>query len=213
MAFWDDREGIAMGDPIRGCLSIIKTVDGGNNWIKISCDKLPQVEDGEAAFAASNSNISLFGNHVWIVTGGKKARVFHSDNRGDTWNVYHTPIVQGAKMTGIFSCDFFDEKTGIIFGGDWENQTLNQNNKAVTHDGGQTWKLIADGKDPSYRSCVQYIGNTPNEIIAVGIPGISLSTDGGLSWKNISTESFYTVRRTQHILWFGGANKMGRLEL
>ena len=32
MKFINDSEGIAMGDPVNGCLSIIKTIDGGNTW-------------------------------------------------------------------------------------------------------------------------------------------------------------------------------------
>ena len=98
--FWDDQEGIAMGDPTDQCLSIITTNDGGNTWKKLSCDHLPKTALGEAAFAASNSNISIYKNNVWIVTGGKKARVFHSFDRGNTWKVYETPIIQGASMTG-----------------------------------------------------------------------------------------------------------------
>ena len=53
MAFWDDQDGIAMGDPTEDCLSVIITNDGGNQWEKVSCDLLPPSMEGEAAFAAS----------------------------------------------------------------------------------------------------------------------------------------------------------------
>ena len=43
---------------------------------------LPETVKGEAAFAASNSNISVYKNHAWIVTGGQRARVFHSPDKG-----------------------------------------------------------------------------------------------------------------------------------
>ena len=213
MAFWDDREGIAMGDPIGGCLSIIITNDGGTSWNKIPCDQLPSIIEGEAAFAASNSNISLYENHVWIVTGGKSARVFHSTDRGISWTAYETPIIQGGKMTGIFSCDFHDAQNGIIIGGDWENQEVNKGNKAMTSDGGKTWKLIADGTDPSYRSCVQYIEDNYENIIAVGLPGVSLSTNNGESWTTLSDDAYYTVREAENTLWFGGADKIARLQI
>jgi len=214
MAFWDNDEGIAMGDPTEGCLSVIKTVDGGKSWTKISCDRLPQVTQGEAAFAASNSNIALYEDHVWIVSGGQKARVLHSSDRGVSWNIYDTPIVQGGQMTGIFSCDFFNQDTGVIFGGDWNNQKANKANKAITKDGGISWSLIADGSHPGYRSCVQYIDdNSPDYIIAVGIPGISYSADGGHNWKAISDESFYTFRKAGNVIWLAGRDKMARLKL
>ena len=103
MQFWNDHEGIAMGDPTDDCLSVIITRDGGTTWKKLSCDKLPKVEEGEAAFAASNSNLIIKGNDTWMVSGGKKARVFHSFDKGNSWKVFNTPIIQGEAMTGIFT--------------------------------------------------------------------------------------------------------------
>jgi photosystem II stability/assembly factor-like uncharacterized protein len=50
-------------------LSIIVTRDGGNTW-KLPADKLPRTANGEAAFAASNTNIVIKGNNTWIVSGG-----------------------------------------------------------------------------------------------------------------------------------------------
>ncbi|MFV8375772.1 hypothetical protein [Flavobacterium sp. LB1P62] len=48
----------------------------------IKYDKLPKIIDGEAAFVACNTNIVIKGNKTWIVTGGKKARVFYSSDKG-----------------------------------------------------------------------------------------------------------------------------------
>ncbi len=213
ISFWDDNEGIAMGDPTNDCLSILITRDGGNNWEKLSCDILPAIEKGEAAFAASNSNIALYENHVWIVTGGKKARVFYSADRGKSWEVYETPIVQGKAMTGIYSVDFLDEKTGVIFGGDWENQKFNEGNKALTRDGGKTWNLVSNGKEPGYRSSVRFApGSEGNGIVAVGSPGISYSKDAGDSWVQLSDEGFYALEFVNDTLAFAsGRNKISRL--
>ena len=216
IAFWDDKNGIAMGDPTDECLSIIITKDGGENWMKIPCEQLPVTAKGEAAFAASNSNIAVFENHVWIVSGGTKARVFHSANRGATWEVFDTPIVQGGQMTGIFTVAFYDDKNGIIFGGDWEKKNQNTGNKATTKDGGRTWSLIADGQNPGYRSSVQYVPNTKGQsIFAVGIPGISFSTNGGEDWKKLSHSSFYTmsVCPSGKSAWLAGNNKIGQITL
>lgn len=213
IAFWDEKEGIAMGDPTEDCLSIIITRDGGNTWTKIPCENLPKIEKGEAAFAASNSNISVFKNHVWIVTGGKRARVFYSADRGNSWQVFETPFIQGKSMTGIYSVDFLNENTGIIFGGDWENKKFNEGNKAITHDGGKTWELLNNGKAPGYRSSVKFIPGTNGKgIIAVGSPGISYSNDGGDSWKELSKEGFYAIEFVNDTLAFAsGRNKISRL--
>ena len=214
IAFWDDQNGIAMGDPTDGCLSIILTKDGGNTWTKIPCNQLPPSAEKEAAFAASNSNIALAGNHAWVVSGGGKARVFHSPDRGETWEVFDTPIIQGGAMTGIFTTHFYDEKRGIIFGGDWEKQDQNTQNKAITNDGGKTWNLIADGQHPGYRSSVQYVPQSDGQaIFATGIPGISYSADGGENWVALSDSSFYTMRicDTGRNAWLAGSNKIGKM--
>jgi len=88
--FFDELNGIAIGDPTDNCLSVLITRDGGNNWKKIPCERLPKIEDGEAAFAASNTNIAIVGDNAWVVTGGLKSRVFHTSDMGLTWNVLYT---------------------------------------------------------------------------------------------------------------------------
>lgn len=216
MAFFDEQNGIAMGDPTDGCLSVILTNDGGETWIKIPCSSLPKTEEGEAAFAASNTNIAIVGSSAWLATGGKKARVFHSPDMGATWKVYKTPIIQGGKMTGIYSIAFYDSMNGIIFGGNWEDKNNNIANKALTVDGGKSWKLIADGEEPGYKSCVQYVPDTQGkELFAAGSNGISFSNDGGNSWKEVSTsKDYYTIKFVnKNVAWLAGKNKIGKLIL
>lgn len=214
MAFWNDEEGIAMGDPTENCLSIIITRDGGNNWKKILCDHLPEVALGEAGFAASNTNIAIYGTNAWIATGGKKARVFHTPDKGLTWKVYDTPILQGKAMTGIYSIDFYDENIGVVFGGNWEDKSFNEGNKAITFDGGATWKLMANGKGPGYRSSISFVpGTQGSQLMAVGSQGISYSPDQGQTWKELSSEGFYALEFVNDSVAFAsGQNRISKLK-
>lgn len=214
MQFWDSREGIAMGDPTDGCISIIITRDGGDSWQKIPCSRLPAAADGEAAFAASNSNIALQADQAWVVTGGAKARVLHSPDKGKNWTVTQSPIKEGGQMTGIYSIDFHDASHGIIFGGDWNQQADNHQNKAVTTDGGKNWQLVADGTGPGYRSSVKYFpGSRGNSILAAGIPGISVSQDGGKSWRELNQQSWYAAAFVpgKRSCWLAGNRKIGKI--
>jgi len=215
MAFFDDQNGIAMGDPTDDCLSIIKTTDGGNTWSKIDCSNLPKVREGEAAFAASNTNIKIINSTVWLVTGGVKARVFRSLDKGAIWHVFDTPIIQGIASQGIYSVDFYDDQNGIIIGGDYSDSTGNKHNKAITKDGGETWTLVADGQDPDYRSCVQYVPNTNGqELFAVGKMGISFSNDAGTTWKKVSNADYYTIQFVdKNTAWLGGYGKVGLMKI
>lgn len=213
MKFWNDEEGIAIGDPIDDCLTVIITRDGGNTWKKIGCDDLPVISKGEVAFAASNSNIAVYGDNAWIATGGKHSRVMHTSDKGKTWGIYDTPIISGEAMTGIYTIDFFDENNGIVFGGNWKEKEFNQRNKAITSDGGKTWKLVADGKDPGYGSSVKYIpGSKGKEIVVVSDIGVSYSPDGGHSWQKLSEESFYAMEFVNDTMAFAsGQNKISKL--
>ncbi|WP_299438828.1 oxidoreductase [uncultured Aquimarina sp.] len=213
MTFWNDKEGIAMGDPTDGCLSIIITRDGGETWNKVSCDDLPKSVEGEAAFAASNGNIAIVGSDTWIVSGGMKSRVFYSSDRGSSWKVSETPIIQGTETTGAYSVDFYDNNNGIIFGGDYTKPEENKRNKAITTDGGKTWNLIANGVGAVYKSCIRYIPNGGSkEMVAIGFTGISISNDSGNTWKDISKESFYTIRFiNDSIAIAAGKNRIAKL--
>ncbi len=116
-------------------------------------------------------------------------------------------------MTGIYSIDFFDETTGVIFGGDWEQQEFNEGNKAITNDGGKTWQLLSNGKGPGYRSSVKFVPNTNGQwLVAVGSPGISYSDNQGEDWVELSSEGFYAIEFVNDSIAFAsGNNKISRL--
>ena len=196
MQFYDDLNGVAIGDPTENCLSLITTKNGGNSWQKLSCENAPKIVDGEAAFAASNTNIVIKNNKTWIVSGGKKSRVFISDDKGKTFKTIKTPIVQGETMTGIFTADFYDEKNGIIAGGNYEKPNQNFGNKAITKNGGKSWKLIAENQGFGYASCIQYFPNSNAEkLVCVGTSGVFYSNNGAKSWSKLSdNKDLFTIR-------------------
>lgn len=211
MKFWNDMEGIAIGDSMQGCLSIIITRNGGSSWTKLSCDVLPKAKEGEGAFAASNTNIEIVGDRVWVVT--TSGTVYSSSDKGHSWEVQQTPILSGEPTEGIYSVDFYDEKLGFAIGGNYLNPTANAKNKIITTDGGKKWNLIADGKEPSYKSCVQFVPNSGGkDIVAVGFTGISYSNNQGETWKSLSEEGFYTIRfLNDSIAYAAGKHKIARL--
>ena len=83
------------------------------------------------------------------------ARVFHSADRGQSWQVFDTPILHGEDSTGIFSIAFRDALHGVIAGGDYNKPKKDGPNLAFTEDGGKTWKL-ASITPQAYFSAVTY---------------------------------------------------------
>jgi len=96
---------------------------------------------------------------------------------------------------GIFSLAFYDEKNGIVVGGDYMNPTVKVKNAAITKDGGLTWTLIAESVQPNgYRSCVAYLPNTSGrKLLAVGITGTDISFNSGHTWANIDTVGYHSI--------------------
>jgi photosystem II stability/assembly factor-like uncharacterized protein len=190
-ACWDANHGIAMSDPVDGFFLLIRTDDGGKTWQRVGEDKMPRAVTGEAAFAASGTCIHTQGKqNVWFVTGGKSARVFRSNNRGLSWFVSETPIINGEDSTGIFSISFRDAMNGIIVGGDYRKPNEGAKNVATTKDGGKSWKLMDNTLSTGYRSCVVHVGKA---LIAVGTSGSDISYDGGKTWKSLDKENYNSV--------------------
>ena len=78
IAFWDEKHGMALGDPVKGLFQLLVTTDGGANWKPLAAKTLPPALAGEGAFAASGTCLVTHGDSdVWFTTGGAKAaRVF-----------------------------------------------------------------------------------------------------------------------------------------
>ncbi|MBC2839427.1 YCF48-related protein [Robiginitalea sp. SC105] len=211
MAFWDNSDGLAVGDSRDGCLSILRTRDGGNSWQKLDCGDLPPALPGEGAFAASNTNIALSGDQCWVATSG--GRVFHSPDRGKSWEVFETPAETTRDSQGIFSIAFHNDQLGFAIGGDYADPDVTTGNKMVTRDGGRTWSRVAEGALPGYKSCVQFVpGSGGEDLVAVGYTGIVYSQDQGNSWRQLSEEGFYSLRFTNDsVAYASGRGRIARL--
>lgn len=213
MDFWNQQEGLIYGDPIRQRMMILRTQDGGQSWEELSAQQEPLLEQGEASFAASGTNIRSFaGGSVAIATGGKVSRLWFSKDQGHNWQSVTTPIIQGEAATGIFSFAFWDQNRGIIVGGDYTQDTLKTKHVFLTFDGGQTWEAPTKPTG-GYRSCVEYLDQA--SLLACGTSGVDLSLDGGKNWKTISPEAYHVVRKARTgklVVLAGGKGKVAILK-
>jgi photosystem II stability/assembly factor-like uncharacterized protein len=208
--------GIVIGDPTEDCLSILLTENSGKNWKKIPCNKLPKTVDGEAAFAASDTNVKIVDGVIFIISGGTKSRLFTSEDKGITWQVFDTPIIQGEAMTGAFSMDFYNKRKGIIVGGNYENQKDNSINKAITKDGGKTWEIVSKDKAFGYASCVQFMPKSRGKVLyTCGTSGVYYSTNFGEKWTKILEDTdFYTLRFSgKNNIYLAGKNKVTKIKI
>jgi len=175
-----------------------------------------QLNNGEAAFAASNTNIASTKKYLWIATGGKASRILRVDLKKENIQVFETPFIQGESSQGMYSIDFYDDKFGIAVGGDYTQQDANINNMATTNDGGETWQIQASGKNAGYATCVKIKpGSKGKEIIAVGDKHISYSSDFGKTWEKISDEKGFFICRwiDGNTVVFAGKDRISVMKL
>ena len=222
MVFYDNlpvrqagKNGFALGDPINGRITLLKTSDGGETWLAMDDDKIGSLAEGEACFATSNTNLDVHKNMLWFVTGGKRSRLFYSSNLGKSFLTYNTPLPQGETMTGIFSFDFFNEKLGIATGGNYDKTDSSIVSLALTKNGGKTWNVIKHSK-PFFGSCVRF--RNTNDIVITGHDGTfryNIKSQRTEEIKDAEGESlkFMTLRfsPSRKAMWMAGAN--GRIAL
>jgi len=187
MAFFDERSGLAVGDPMDGRIMLITSDDGGETWQELPLGQRPEATEGEGAFAASGTCLTVYGkHHAWICTGGPEARVLASSDRGRTWDAVVSPLNAGKASAGGFSLVFRSDKEGLMVGGDYKDEAAVFKNAAITADGGKTWAVIETQQPSGFRECViQVPGTSPPLFIAVGPNGSDYSLDLGKSWTPI----------------------------
>jgi photosystem II stability/assembly factor-like uncharacterized protein len=212
ISFWDRKHGIVQSDPVDNKLVLLTTDDGGVTWTRVDPKGIPDVLEGEAAFAASGTALTVQGkSNAWIATGGGAvARVFRSTDRGRTWKVAATPLHSGDKgAAGAFSIAFADAKRGVVVGGNYSQARVQYVNVALTEDGGATWKVPSGPTPPGFLSAVTYLEGNKN-LLAVGLVGTATSSDGGNSWSMIDTIGFNAVAFANRKIGFAAGDR-GRI--
>jgi len=206
MDFFDDQNGMIVGDPINGRFFIITSSDSGKNWKELAVENRPVADSGEACFAASGSNLRKLSKPESVfVSGGATSHIFVHGKK------ILLPLLQGKESTGANSLAVKDDKTFVVVGGDFLKKDLITGNCAMSNDGGKSW--MKPKTSPSgYRSCVEYLSK--NKWITCGLNGVDISNDDGMNWKKISDESFNVCGKAKKgkAVYFAGAGRIGKLE-
>jgi photosystem II stability/assembly factor-like uncharacterized protein len=202
MDFYNNRNGVVVGDPVEGKIFLAYTKNKGNEWLKFDGGKKQRrwiANEGEAFFASSGTNIRYLRKGKYrLVSGGKSARWF--DENGD----HILPIVQGKESTGANSIAVY-KKQYVVVGGDFTNDKDSVRNCLITKDGGINWLSPATAPR-GYRSCVIYLNE--NQLITCGTSGVDISEDGGINWRPVSSEGFHVCQKAKNgkTVFLAGSN-------
>lgn len=206
VAFWDARHGFTFSDPVNGKLVILTTDDGGSSWQRVPPSNIPPVLSGEAAFAASNTQLTVQGSsNAWIATGGApEARVFRSTDRAHSWRVSSSGLPGGA-TAGLFGIAFSDARHGLAVGGDYAIARGPTDRAIRTSDGGVTWTATgAESPDGVTTGLVFVPGSSPPAFVAVGAHGTAVTRDFGATWIHGDSLTYWGVGFAGTAGWAAG---------
>jgi hypothetical protein len=178
--FFDQNNGVAMGDPVDGYFEIYTTTNGGINWVRVAMGNIPAPLTGETGLVNEHS---YYNNSYWFTTFEK--RVFRSTDRGYTWTCSQLPP---SGQTFAPSVAFRDELNGLA-----SSMNGNEMITCKTSDGGNTWVYNSVPNWIYGLGSITYINGTQstyalnsicwngNELAIM----IIISNDDGLTWDRM----------------------------
>lgn len=171
----------ALSDPVEGKFVVLATEDG-EHWKELPHDKMPPALPQEGAFAASGTALAVCENgSLYFGTGVGAARVFRSNDHGQSWKAATTPVAFGAS-SGIFSVACQGRGDALVaVGGDYKEPMQAKQVAIYSGDSGETWSL-AEQQPGGYRSAVGSFSY--GDFAAVGPNGTDISHDQGKHWKH-----------------------------
>ena len=209
--FFDENHGFALGELINKPNFLLAshvgyiTSDGGNTWEKLGSDVYPAAI-GEGLFINDTKYMQAKGDHLRF--GTSNGKMYHSGDRGHTWTVHEV-----AAGIAIQSVAFKDELNGIAVSG---NDAFGKDiiKAFSTSDGGSTWTELdvpttpratgiyfVEGSDETENSCGTYIMFNGH----YSISGMSISKDGGQTWKLLSQQPVFALEFINpETGWMGG---------
>ncbi len=216
--FWNTKEGVAMGDPLNGRFEIYLTINGGDTWTAVSDTNMPRPN---SSFEYGYNNIySVVGNHIWFFTSG--SRVFHSYNKGATWQAYDTQLGSNLNGGGI---TFNSKMQGLAVKSDYDIVNANfHTTVSQSLDTGKTWQRLSITNSDVYFFDIKALPN--NTFLAsvvkkggfiTGKYATLISYDLGKSWitinEDVKVNALCVSQKTNRII-SGSLNTLGqKLEL
>jgi photosystem II stability/assembly factor-like uncharacterized protein len=195
LAFWDERTGLMVANPIAGGgFLVVMSTDGGATWRETAASMLTPLP-GERGLASTGSSLVVKGRaSAWFATGGAATpRVFQTTDAGRSWSVSNVPL-PSSPTGGIRALAFWDESRGLAIASDSRKPDDAAPDVARTTDGGRTWSLAGRTRPIGMKESLALVPGTAGpSCVAAGPSGTSFSTDFGKTWRWLDRAAFHAV--------------------
>ncbi len=203
--FFNDLDGVVIGDPANGEYEIYTTSDGGTTWNQVPGANIPDPDD--ALEAGWTTHIQTVGDNVWFDTN--HGRVYNSFDKGLTWTVASTNLF--IPLPGTIDICFYGPLKGIAR---YYDDALINSDIVETFDGGITWSTLFNPVGDFFGADVQGVPGTNSMLVSTGVStssgftGSSYSLDGGHNWTTIDAgvQRNALAIADSLTMWTGGFN-------
>lgn len=125
LRFFNENDGVVVNRQ-----SIATTDDGGLTWVIVPSSNIPSFGVNEFTLVVNGvSSCNVVDDHIWF--GTNNGRIYRSNNKGVTWEVFNTNLSVNGNVSSVA---FKDTLNGMMAGRQGVSYFY-----AKTSDGGQTW--------------------------------------------------------------------------
>jgi hypothetical protein len=203
--FWNENEGVVLGDTKDGYFEDYYTSNGGTTWTRV-----PQTNYSGVAAVSGEGGwtgvVDVVGDTV--IFGTNKGNVYISHDKGHTYFASYSGASTGGLNGGVNEIAFKNGTHGLA-----------AHDNGVTYDlfetlnGGVTWAPVAYS-GTCYSSGLAYLPGTANKYVSTGAvsgsSGASYSIDGGHSWTGYAAQNGIQMLAVDFVAgeygWAGGFN-------
>ena len=86
--FWNDNDGVTIGDPTNGYFEIYVTSNGGSLWTRVPSSPALVPLDAEEYLISNNFTVTE--NTIWVMT--TFGRILKSTDKGISWTISQSPL-------------------------------------------------------------------------------------------------------------------------
>ena len=137
---------------------ILKTTDGGNNWMNLSANSLFPIEIFALSFLNPNTGF----------VSGYSMNIYKTTDGGLNWSYTQAPYIGNSRFRAL---QFLNENTGYVGG--------RYGVRSKTTNGGLTWDTLSMAGSQLYSI---FFFNANTGFMGDGASTIYKTTDGGINW-------------------------------